>query len=372
MIFPDEKEAREFLPVRNIIDRDRESITGIPLPEWNPAWLKSNPIVQLPENAIIRKKRDMAAPIWIGLAASMVVSISVGLFYLNQQQLSELNNPGYSAAFEKSTRKESMKAIVLAIHGEVHRAGEKEHLPLHPGDILEGKQKLVTSRGAWLDLSLSSGITIHLEGGSTLGVERAIQGDQDSRYVLLNLEKGALLASIEKSSSRSEFDVVTPTAVAGVRGTVFRVQLDEAKTQVSVLEGAVEVKGRWRAANPVVVEEKQQVQIQAKEKEYTPVQRISEGEQIQQMEETHRTLLNLDEQIQNELGESVKEIKPVKSEEELMNRFDRGLELIELRDGRKFRGIIVSQSGNRMVVQTLQGVHVVERDSIERVLYLDP
>jgi hypothetical protein len=63
------------------------------------------------------------------------------------------------------------------------------------------------------------------------------------------MKHGGLLASVKKSSASEEFSVVTPTAIAGVRGTTFTVELEDegASPRVKVLDGKVAMAPRISA-----------------------------------------------------------------------------------------------------------------------------
>jgi hypothetical protein len=59
------------------------------------------------------------------------------------------------------------------------------------------------------------------------------------------LSVGKVWANVSKIAKRERFGVESPTAVAAVRGTVYRLNVDErGATMVRVYSGAVEVRGR--------------------------------------------------------------------------------------------------------------------------------
>ncbi|HOO56143.1 MAG TPA: FecR family protein [bacterium] len=82
------------------------------------------------------------------------------------------------------------------------------------------------------------------------------------KEISLSLEKGKARAMVSKlSTASSSFEIRTPTAIAGVRGTDFAVEIDpeENKSTVTVFEGVVEVGGRIGAIRERVRVMKNQV-----------------------------------------------------------------------------------------------------------------
>ena len=124
---------------------------------------------------------------------------------------------------------------------------------IHLGDVLE-----VASGN--VKLSLSDGSVLMLSEGARLAVSEADFAALDRRRVSLKLLFGSLWAKVVRaSSSGAKFDVVTPRAVAGVRGTVLQVDLfaDGKKLKgqcVCVYEGSVEVTPQGKAARSHAVE----------------------------------------------------------------------------------------------------------------------
>src|SRR5690606_15666522 len=57
------------------------------------------------------------------------------------------------------------------------------------------------------------------------------------------LNKGSLTTDIPPLVKGSRYEIKTPSAVAAVRGTEFRLRSDDSGTQLEVLEGIVELSG---------------------------------------------------------------------------------------------------------------------------------
>ena len=81
-------------------------------------------------------------------------------------------------------------------------------------------------------------ITIVAESGAKFELrDRNRDGHVDS----VELSNKALLLEVPKQPGRAKFDVVTPQAIAAVRGTKWAVDAEGAKTSVFVVDGRVSV-----------------------------------------------------------------------------------------------------------------------------------
>jgi len=87
-------------------------------------------------------------------------------------------------------------------------------------------------------LHCPTAITIVAESGAKFELrDRNRDGHVDS----VELSNKALLLEVPKKPGRTRFDVVTPQAIAAVRGTKWAVDAEGAKTSVFVVNGSVNV-----------------------------------------------------------------------------------------------------------------------------------
>ncbi len=113
------------------------------------------------------------------------------------------------------------------------------------GDSLTGGENVVTGPNSFAGFKLADGTKLTQQGSSKLTFGRlAAYGKTGMVSTELNLEGGSIEASASKQiGPAGGFKVKTPVAVAGLRGTAFRLSLSEdGKTlRNEVLEGAVGV-----------------------------------------------------------------------------------------------------------------------------------
>jgi hypothetical protein len=136
---------------------------------------------------------------------------------------------------------------VVAISGDV-RARTASFLPrrwrsLAEHDRLSPNAHVVTGLEAAVELELGSGARIRL-GPQSAVIVRSM-GEGDPGKPALRVSSGTVLVHVLRDLMRGRhFVVETPTAVAGVRGTIFDVRVTPEHTAISVWEGVVEVTAR--------------------------------------------------------------------------------------------------------------------------------
>jgi ferric-dicitrate binding protein FerR (iron transport regulator) len=95
--------------------------------------------------------------------------------------------------------------------------------------------------------------TLHCAGGVTIVAESGARFTLDlggrGRVGTVELLSGALLLEVPKKSGGKQFQVITPQAIAAVRGTKWAVDAVENKTSVFVVNGQVAVRRRADGQN---------------------------------------------------------------------------------------------------------------------------
>lgn len=137
-------------------------------------------------------------------------------------------------------------AVVTHVAGNVRvRPAEGSFRPLAVGDRLTGGETVLTGPRSFASIRLADGSVINPQPSSRLTFGRlAAYGDTGMVATELSLEDGRLEANASRQvAPAGGLQVRTPVAVAGLRGTAFRLNFDgEAKTlRGEVLEGAVAV-----------------------------------------------------------------------------------------------------------------------------------
>jgi ferric-dicitrate binding protein FerR (iron transport regulator) len=88
-------------------------------------------------------------------------------------------------------------------------------------------------------LRCGGGVTIVAESGAQYSV---VDRDRNGTIDTVELRGGAVLVDVTKQRAGRRFEVITPQAIAAVRGTKWAVDTDAAKTSVFVVRGQVGVR----------------------------------------------------------------------------------------------------------------------------------
>lgn len=113
------------------------------------------------------------------------------------------------------------------------------------GASLKTGDKVSTKQKSKVDIQFADGSAIRISENSVIDFDALSinsHGNSDTRLALVS---GKVFAKVNKASKEDQFSVVTPTAIAGVRGTSFIVDRSKSdKAVVKVLDGTVAVAPR--------------------------------------------------------------------------------------------------------------------------------
>jgi hypothetical protein len=98
-------------------------------------------------------------------------------------------------------------------------------------------------------LRCGGGLTIIAESGATFTLQ---DRNRDGHVDAIDLQNKAVFVEAPKNKSGKRFEVMTPQAIAAVRGTKWAVDADAAKTSVFVDTGRVAVRRRTVAGQVVL------------------------------------------------------------------------------------------------------------------------
>lgn len=143
-------------------------------------------------------------------------------------------------------RQDSLSAKVIAANGPVqHAFHDGPLLPVKAGSSLVEGDRVQTGHDGFATLELADGSHIVLPPDTALDLatlrQTALTGATDR---VVNLQRGGVSSEVTHATKKDDrFQIRSPSVVAGVRGTQFRVSYDRSNgaTAVEVLDGAVGV-----------------------------------------------------------------------------------------------------------------------------------
>lgn len=140
------------------------------------------------------------------------------------------------------------EAVVTMLDGtaKVSAKGSKSSSPLKKHDHVKKGQEIKVGERSRLELRFDDGTVMRFAERSVIRMDDlSIDSRSKNKKVRVDMERGKLWASVKKLvTSDSKVEVKTVNAVAGVRGTVYRVNVeDDNSALVKVYDGSVYVDG---------------------------------------------------------------------------------------------------------------------------------
>ncbi len=163
----------------------------------------------------------------------------------------------WTAAAYGAFRPVEARIVYLKGQAEVQKAGSPVWTPATLKMELGTGDQVATSEGAELEIKLDDGSVLKMRDKGLMAIDR-MEKQKKPLTTLTSLRalSGKILGCVRKLASKeSKFNVTTPTAVAGIRGTVFAVFVEGDSTELDVVQGQVAVAGQQ--GREVLVGEKQ-------------------------------------------------------------------------------------------------------------------
>jgi hypothetical protein len=352
--------------------RIKDLLTLIPvsgedrLPAFNPDWINQDPKVILPPELIIipekrSSKKLTLARIYFSAAFAAAASLIIVLY---------LNNYSYNTGSARNSSESAVTSsyplysIVAGLHGlAVAINGAKEESVFFGNSYSQG-QRIRTGKNTTLDLSLYQGTIIRLRPLTEIIILKAVKNKADRPEYEIRLNSGSLLSLVNKSSVKGYFTLFTPDASLSVKGTSFETGISKSGTIVSVAEGTIKVLS-VKDSEPEMVSSgtelhmDQNGRIEKKENTDTALLLQSEMNQV----------LKAEKEVAAPMRRAIEEAPSITEDKMLTEDFLKNSETLTLNDGRELRGMVISQSGDRLLFQTRQSKVFINRQDINKIQY---
>lgn len=297
---------------------------------------------------------------WITLAAATMLLFLGGYLLVNRAG-TDLYNDRIQAVSEVS--EQSGRAIVAMASGDSYLIREGEQLNPFPGDVvLQGD--IIRTEDGEIELVFSDRSMIRIQKNTELEM-KSLGFDDSGERIALFQNSGRTISLFDNMKDEDRYDIVTPTTIAGVRGTVFSVTVDQGQTSIGVESGVVEVitiEGEGNRS-PILVSAGELLSY---------FEGQSSAEQLGEADAADMDQDDLRHVLQNSNPEALRtaaSMEVLATEEAIEEYYDRSIETIELRDGRLIRGIIASQVGNELIIHGAEGTRIVKMEDVMEVRY---
>jgi hypothetical protein len=158
-------------------------------------------------------------PVWMSLAAMLILGLGAGLFILGQEMLAG----------------GSQMAKIESIDGALYRIDGDFSEPIGRGTVLDEGQEIRTAKGSTALVRMTDGSLIEMNERAGLYLDATRKGN------VIHLERGRVIVEAAKQRERHLF-VSTRDALVSVTGTIFSVNTGTKGSRVSVVEGEVRVR----------------------------------------------------------------------------------------------------------------------------------
>lgn len=163
--------------------------------------------------------------------------------------------------FEMSFGAQKLTAEMTELSGSVQvirGGGEKAFKAFKNMKLTEG-DRVITGAKSWAKIRIDKDTTISLTENTKINISE-LKGSKGAKQSSIKLQAGGVGAFIKKLiKGGSRFEIKTPTAVMGVRGTEFFTGYSNGQTDVRVLGGTVEIGGQTRGRGRARVNAMEQV-----------------------------------------------------------------------------------------------------------------
>jgi ferric-dicitrate binding protein FerR (iron transport regulator) len=167
----------------------------------------------------VAASRSQGRPVWMSLAALLLVGLGFGLFFAVQAMF-------FSG--QKMARVESVEGSLYRIQGE-------KSIALAAGTPVIQGEEIRTAKGSTALVRMNDGSLIEMSERAGLSMEAAVKGNT------INLERGRIIVQAAKQRPRHLY-VATNDCLVSVTGTIFAVNHGTKGSRVSVVEGEVHVR----------------------------------------------------------------------------------------------------------------------------------
>ena len=138
--------------------------------------------------------------------------------------------------------KVSAKLIQIVVYVQIVKAGGEKPFKAFLNMRLTEVDRIITGSKGKAKIEMDDEVVITLVENTRIYLSE-LRGSNGAKQSSINLQSGGVGSSVKKKlKDNSRFEIKTPTAVMGVRGTEFFTQYFNGNVDVRVIDGVIEVK----------------------------------------------------------------------------------------------------------------------------------
>ncbi len=194
-----------------------------------------------------------------------------------------------------------IRALIKSVTGKAVMYKDGQQMKLKAGIEITKAEAIETFASSKCTVLFSTGSTLSLQEKTKVKIKILLP-----KGIKNELQNGGVLMNVKKLTTKEDFSVSTPTAVAGVRGTQFYVSYnkDTKSTKVAVREGKVNVAPK--------------VEVSTNDETKKKI------EKVVSVDLTQNQTINLEkkqvEEINKKIDNSIKDIEKAKTEQEIREK----------------------------------------------------
>ncbi|TGK81361.1 iron dicitrate transport regulator FecR [Leptospira noumeaensis] len=278
----------------------------------------------------------------------------------------------------ENSAKES-NVVVAFVKGDVVVIRESGQVKPNLGDVLTSKDTIVTGQNGSVEILVGEDGVLKLNKNTSLSVSQAFAANDGSRETEVNMQYGKLVTVLRKERKTESFNVVTPTSIAGVRGTIFLTNVENPSAKggnvacgsgncvvkYTVLDGAVAIR-KANSENEIVVDKQKTAEVgnetKLSDKMIKPMDKQSLSEMKEMLAFENTKMLQF-ESLANEL----------KTNNEELQKLNIGSSVEELEKAAKSREITKSKSDEVITTaKSIEDSKYIKKDVQKDSLKLAP
>jgi len=324
-------------------------------PELTDDWFERSAKITFEDTTMA--KSSGKNKIYLSIAALLLVAISAAVFVF-------INLPAKVAAPDVAYDGK-LRAVVVFLKGEATKVVNDTKSPLRTGDVVTAGVQIVTGANTAVDLAFEGGgAIIRLRDNTDIVLATPVNGQKG---IYIKQSSGETLNVVKKLTADEVYGSISPTAVAAVRGTIYTFTVESSATVVAVTEGKIEATGLKGRTETHIIEADRQIRLSDELDEPTGFGSTSEVADTAEMEEHVRQFQSADAPKTKPV---TKKLPTVNSEADLKRIYKQEIELISLQDGRVLRGVVVEQSGGKLLVQTVKNSFEIDEANVKSIRYV--